>query len=191
MRLKWVRYILCIVGVLLGLIFLAESLLQPKVRAVPLEGVPTTADTPDATFMIGATMNPPVQTNPFLVIFSPLEGVVKQIQVVPGSLHALTDSASIFIWEVCGIRTVWHLSRHSHEIAPLFILSPRLGPHVCVRLFPVLSAFLRTKPEFEIRKSQNPGHVVVGRKNSDWVEAEVNPEKMAVWAVRAVAPPSP
>lgn len=191
MKAKWVRNILVGVVVLLGLIFLAESILQPKVRAVPLEGVPTTEAAPEATFMIGATMNPPVQTNPFLVIFSPLEGMVKQIQVAPGSLHALTDSASIFIWEVCGSRTVWHLSRHSHEISPLFILSPRLEPHVCVRLFPVFSAFLRARQEFEIRKSQNPGHVVVGRENSDWVEAEVNPEKMAIWAVRAVAPPSP
>lgn len=161
-------------ALIVGLVYLGESLLQPKIRVVPFEDVPITATAPDVTFMNGVSMDPPVQTNPFLVIFSPIETLAKRIRVVPGSLNALTDSTSIFVWDVIGIRSVWHLDRRSLELDPLFLRSDQRRAHVCSRIFPTTSWAIHRPPFSEIRRSPNPGNIAA-QWDTSWIEMEVNP----------------
>lgn len=137
--------ILFVVLALSILLLAMDSLLQPKVRVVPLEDVALTAGAPDVTFMIGASMDPPVLTNPFLVIFSPLERMTDQAQVVSGSLTAVSDSASVFVWEAFGIRSSWHLDRTTLHLTPS---ADTLGSgklHICTRTFPTLASALRSR----------------------------------------------
>lgn len=117
-----------------------ESLLQPRVRVVPLEGVPVTAGAPDVTFMIGANMDPQISTNPFLVVFSPIERLTDKTRVLPGNLHAVSDTEAVFVWDAFGVRTLWHLDRHSQELSSLSIRDTQ-ATHLCSRLFPTTAAF--------------------------------------------------
>lgn len=126
------------------LLLVADSLLQPKVRVVPLEGVPQVAGPMDATFMLGAYMDPPVQTNPFLVIFSPLEGMTSRTRVVSGSFNNISDSTTAFVWEAFGIRTPWHVDRISHRLTPAITSSDSAPPHFCARLFPTVASALHS-----------------------------------------------
>ena len=127
------------------LLLIADSLLQPKVRVVPLEGVPQVSGAPDVTFMIGAYMEPPVQTNPFLVIFSPLERMTARTRVVPGSFNNVSDSTTAFVWEAFGIQTTWHVDRISHRLTPVIHPSAGDTPHLCTRLFPTVASALHSK----------------------------------------------
>ncbi|OGH61951.1 MAG: hypothetical protein A3G34_14440 [Candidatus Lindowbacteria bacterium RIFCSPLOWO2_12_FULL_62_27] len=138
MRFKKTAVALLALCALAGLLLVADTLLQPKVRVVPLEGVPVSPGSPDVTFMLGVSMDPPVQTNPFLVIFSPIERLTDKTRVVAGSLKPLSDTETIFVWDAFGIRSTWRLDRAGQRLAP--VADPR-GLHpagLCTRLFPTL-----------------------------------------------------
>lgn len=137
---------------LAGLLFVTESMLQPKTRIVPLEGESPTPGNPEVTFMVGANMNPPVQTNPFLVVFSAVEGLSENVRMAPGSLITLSDSSCVFVWEVYGSRSVWLIDRVTHEIEPLFLRMSDQRPRFWRRWFPALDGVARTARTTEIQK---------------------------------------
>ena len=140
---KFLKIFFALVAVSL-LLLVADSLLQPKVRVVPLEGVPQGSGAPDVTFMLGAYMDPPVQTNPFLVIFSPLEGMTSRTRVASGSFNNVSDSATTFVWESFGIQTTWHVDRISHRLTPAINSFDSAPPHLCARLFPTVASALHS-----------------------------------------------
>ena len=179
---KLLLKILSVFLVLGILAFVLESLLQPRVRVVPLEGVPVTTGAPDVTFMLGANMDPLIQTNPFLVIFSPIERMTDKTRVLPGSLNTLSDSAAVFGWEAFGIQTAWHLDRHSQDMTPLFIRPPNSSIFICSRIFPMISSAI-SRQGLVIRKGPRPGVVEAGAAGR-WTEMEPRPLEGALWPVK-------
>lgn len=143
MSVKLAVKLLIILAVCVILILITDSLLQPKVRVVPLEGVPESSGAPDVTFMLGANMDPLVQTNPFLVIFSPIERLTDQTRVVSGTLHANSDSTAVFVWEAFRLRSNWHIDRVTHRLTAVNPAADSGPPHLCTRLFPTLAAVFR------------------------------------------------
>lgn len=183
--LKRVLKILAVLGILTLVISLVcETLLEPKFRSVAFEGVPASDQPPDVTFMIGAQMDPPVRTNPFLQIFSPLENLTGHLRMVSGSIQVLSDRDVIFLWDIFGSRSVWQLDRHARKLTPLLVQPPGQPTRFGSRIFPCFVALLRSAKKLQIRKSDLADHLDLNL-GSGWVEMEIQPKLRALWPRRA------
>ncbi len=157
-----------------------DAVFQPKVRTVVLQDVPSTETAPEVTFMSGAMMDPPILTNPFLVIFSPLEGLTARSRVVSGSLSDVSDSESVFVWETFGIRSVWMLDRSTRGLTPLLIRPGGGAAAWLQQQMPVLLALVLPNGEIEIRGGPTPYAIKV-KQSGNWVEMILDPQTHTIW----------
>ncbi len=146
------RSLLVLLLLALGMLFVADRMLQPKIREVPLEGVPISAGPKDVTFMSGVMMDPPVQTNPFLVIFSPMERVTGTAHVVSGSIHEASDRSVWFVWSIHRYRTLWRLDRQTRGVSA--VSGGSACPTIVAGIYPVMCGFYDKDRDLEIGSIQ-------------------------------------
>ncbi|MBI4178568.1 hypothetical protein HY522_03970 [bacterium] len=158
-----------------ALCLIAESLLQPKLRVVTLEGVPSSLEPPAVTFMTGAVMDPLVHTNPFFEIFSPLDNLTARLRVPKGEIQEISDTAVVFVWEIFDRLSIWHIDRSTQTLTPLFITPRDSKVHVCSRIFPGIAWYSRNHPLLRVRKTPTPGGIEIF-DGSIWTPADIFPQ---------------